>query len=485
MNIKLFFPFLIIILFSTGCKKFLDTKPISSEIEETFYTNTAEVESGVLGCYSALRDVYNNDPILAGLRSDDCYVSQSEGDINLIDGFGELPTNSYVSLHWQTSYFAIKQCNTVLKYLNNVSDPAKRDFFEGEVRFIRAHMYFNLVRLFGDVPLITNFVAYNDASFYRRVDKDTIYQQIISDFSIAQQKLPSTWTATQLGRVTKYSAAGMLAKVYLTLKDYPSSRAILLDLLQNPGPYKLLPDYRSVFGISNEMNAEVMYAVRFKSNSNGLGNDFTYFMDNLPGSPGFKAASDFRGNTPFPNADSIRKLQTFLTGGPVYGSSWYAGGKYQDPGSQKYDGGADFIVLRYADIIMMYAEVVNEMDGANPLTASDATDPLSRLYQLNRIRNRAAGTVLSAVPVYGFSDATVNTQDAFRATIKAERRREFGIESQRWYDLVRWGDAVAVMNNHFAVRNISITVEPYQLLYPIPQREIDVSRNSLTQNPGY
>ncbi len=86
MNIKLFFSFLIFILIGTGCKKFLDTKPISSEIEEDFYNNTASVESGVLGCYAALRDVYNNDPILAGLRSDDCYVSQSEGDINLIDG---------------------------------------------------------------------------------------------------------------------------------------------------------------------------------------------------------------------------------------------------------------------------------------------------------------------------------------------------------------------------------------------------------------
>ena len=485
MKNKCFFFLFILILVGTGCSKFLDREPISSAVEETFYRNTAEVEAGVLGCYSSLRDVYNIDPIMAGLRSDDCYVSESEGDVNLIDGFGEATTNSYITLYWQYAYFTIKQCNTILKYLDNVDEPAKRDYFEGEAKFLRAHMYFNLVRLYGDVPLITTNIAYNDAGYYRKVSKDTVYMQIISDFTTAMQRLPSSWTLTQVGRVTNNAAKGMLAKVYLTLQNYPASRALLLDLIQNPGPNQLLLNYKSVFGISNEMNAEIMYAVRYKSNSNGLGNVFTYNMDKLPGSPSYKAASDFRGNTPFPNADSIRKSQTFLNGGPIYGSSYYVGGKYQDPGSLKYDGGADFIVLRYADVILMYAEVVNEMDGDTPLTATDETDPLSRLYQLNRIRARAAGPVPAAVPVCTFGSSSVNSKDNFRKTLKAERRRELGVESHRWFDLIRWGDAITVMNAHFASRNLTTVVEPYQLLYPIPQREIDVTNGILKQNPGY
>lgn len=476
--------FFAIAIILSSCSKFLNEQPVSSLTEENYYRNTAEVETGVIGCYAALRAVYNLDPILAGLRSDDSYISVSEGDINQIDGFGETTTNSYVSLYWQDAYFVIKQCNTVLKYLNNVSDPIKKDNFEGEAKFLRASMYFNLVRLWGDVPLVTKSVEYTDPAAAIRKNKDSVYSQIVADYKDAINKLPASQSTAQAARVTSYAAKGMLAKVYLTQKNYDEAKTLLWDLLQNPGQFQLLPNYKNVFGVANEMNAEIMYAVRFKANSNGMGNTFTFNMDKLSGSVGYRAASDFRGPTPFPTADSIRKFQTFLTGG-TYGTSWYCGGKYLDPGSPKNDGGTDFIVLRYADIIMMYAEVENEINGNNALTAADAADPTSRLYQLNRIRTRASGAVPAAVPVYAFNSTAVNSKANFLKTIKAERRREFGIEDQRWYDLLRWDDAVTVMNAHFASRSINVVVQPYQILFPIPQREIDVSGGVMTQNPGY
>jgi len=149
-------------------------------------------------------------------------------------------------------------------------------------------------------------------------------------------------------------------------------------------------------------------------------------------------------------------------------------GKYQDPTALKNDGGADFIVLRYADILLMYAEVVNEMDG----TAAGPA-PAGALTQFNRIRQRAG------VPVYVATATQVATQAAFRTTIKAERRREFAIEDQRWYDLLRWGDAVTAMNAHFTSRALPNTVEAFQVLYPVPQREIDISNGVMPQNPGY
>ncbi|KAI9435217.1 RagB/SusD family protein [Russula earlei] len=417
---------------------------------------------------------------MAGLRSDDSYISTAEGDINQVDGFIEYPTNSYVANYWQTSYFAILQCNTVLNYLNNVTDSTRKKYFEGETKFIRAHMYFNMVRLWGSVPLITTLVGYNDVT--PRADSATIYNQIIADFKTAIQYLPASWDASQAARATVGAAKGMLAKVYLTQKNYAAARPLLLDLLQNPGTYQLMPSYKNIFGVSNEMNAEVMYAVRYKSNSNGLGETYTYNMDKVSGSVGFRSASDLRGSSVYVTADSIRKNVTFLTGGD-YGTSYYDGGKYLDPSAPKNDAGVDFIVLRYADIVLMYAEVVNEMDGATPLTAADATNPLSRLYQLNLVRKRANPAATSLV--YAYNNAAVNTQASFRTTIKAERRREFAIEDMRWYDLIRWGDAVTVMNAHFATRALTNVVLPYQVLYPVPQREIDISNHVITQNQGY
>lgn len=469
----------------TSCSKYLEQKPISSLAEEDFYRNTVEVEAGVIGCYAALRDVYNLDPILAGLRSDDAYISVSDGDINQVDAFNEVTTNSYVSQYWQNSFFVIKQCNTVLKYLNNVTDPAKKIIIEGEAKFLRAHMYFNLVRLFGDVPLVLKSVEYNSPVAAIRIDKNIVYDSIVADFTDAINKLPASIETKDIGRVSLYAAKGMLAKVYLTTKKYPEAKTLLWDLLQNAGQYNLLTNYKSIFGVNNETNNEIMYSVRFKSNTNGIGNTFTFNMDKLSGSVGYRAASDFRGNTPFPTADSIRKTQTFLNGGPYYGTSWYCGGKYLDPGSPRNDGGTDFIVLRYADIIMMYAEVENEINGNTPLTTADLTDPNSRLFQLNRIRTRAAGPVPAAVPTYVPSSSSVNSKANFLKTIKAERRREFGMEDQRWFDLLRWDDAITAMNTHFTSRALGIVVEPYQALYPIPQREIDISQGVMKQNPGY
>ena len=485
MNIK---PIVSLLLLATcttmSCTKFLDRQPISSLTEENYYRNTAEVETGVYGAYAALRPVYNLDYILAGLRSDDSYISEAEGDMNQIDGFSEFPTNSFVASYWQTSYYAIRQCNTVLKYIDNVTDADKKKVFEGEMKFLRAHMYFNLVRLYGDVPLVTSVVDFDDKESYKRIPVATVYNQIIADFKRAVETLPPSWGSNEAARVTSGAAKGMLAKVYLTLKQYALARPLLQDLIDNPGPYTLQSSYKNIFGLNNEMNSEIMYAVRYKSACHGMGNTFPFNLDRLAGSPGFRSASDFRGSAVFPTVDSFRRAATFTIYLSNQGSpSYYNIGKYMDPGTLKYDGGADFIVLRYADILLMYAEVVNEMDGAPTSNTSPA------LVQFNRIRQRANPLApalgVSGSMQYQYTATQVKTQDAFRTTIKLERRREFGIEDQRWYDLLRWNDAVTVMNTHFSGRNISTVVKPYQTLYPIPQREIDVSGHILTQNPGY
>jgi len=166
----------------------------------------------------------------------------------------------------------------------------------------------------GDVPLIITSVDYNDPRLFVRTNKDTVYNQIIADLQLAVQQLPASWDISEVARVTRYAARGMLAKVYLTRQNYAAARPLLQDLVDNPGTYQLMPSYKNVFGLNNEMNAETMYSVRYKSNSNGLGNTFTYSMDKVSGSPGFRSASDLRGSAIYVTADSVRKSTTFLTG---------------------------------------------------------------------------------------------------------------------------------------------------------------------------
>jgi hypothetical protein len=465
MKIKIFSSsFFILVIMLAGCKKFLDKQPQSNLTEDNFYKNTSEVEQGLIGAYASLRAVYNDDYLVVGVRSDDSYISDAITDDHQLDQFTNTATNSSTSIYWQSCYYTIRQCNTVLKYLNNVTDPVKKNYFEGEARFLRAHMYFNLVRLYGAVPLVLRSTNQNEVDVYNRVDTAIVYDSIKNDLSIAIAKLPVSWPAADTARVTKGAAKGMLAKVYLTQRLYASARPILQDLIDNPAPYTFLPVFTNVFGLNNEMNSEIMYAVRYKSNSNGLGNDFTFNMLNQSGSIGIRAFNDLR------NAYVSTDLRKTISVGTAGYST-----KYADPGPLEGDGGADFIVMRYAEIILMYAEVVNELDGSNTATSAPAT----ALAQLNRTRARAG------LAAYAATATQVRTKDAFRTALKAERRLEFSQEDTRWYDLVRWDDAVTVMNAHFVARNRPSRMQDFHRLYPIPQREIDISNGVIKQNPGY
>jgi hypothetical protein len=443
-----------------GCNKFLDQTPVSTLAEANYYRNTAELKTAVIGCYSALLPLYNDNYIVVDLRSDDTYVSEAEGDHNQIDGFSERSTNSYLGKYWTESYFVIRQTNTVLKYLDNVTDSVSKRHFEGEAKFLRAHMYFNLVRLWGSVPLVTTSIAYNDSIAITQVPAAVTYEQIISDLKDAAGLLPVSWAANESSRVTTHVAKAMLAKVYLTRKDYASARPLLADLITSPGNFKLQPAYRNVFGIGNETNSEIMYSVRYRANSNGMGQEFTYNYARLTGSQNMRISRDLRNV--FVTADSQRRNMTITQDG-----SYYLPGKFLDPGAPVKDAGADYIILRYADVILMYAEVLNETEGPS----SDA------LAQLNKIRARAGVTQ--------YTTTQLATQDVFRNAVKLERRLEFGTEGHRLFDLIRWGDLETAMNAAFVTLGRTARLQSYQNLYPIPQREIDITNGKLRQNSGY
>ena len=163
---------------ASSCKKFLDEKPVSNLVEQTYYRNTEEVETGVIACYDGLQSVYDIEFKLTEIKADNTSGVSLEGDWGAIKFFRDSPSNFFLADFWQRSYNTIARCNLVLKYLDRVTDPAKKKSFEAEALFIRSLMYFNLVRLWGDVPLLTASIKYDDFEKFKRISKADVYNQI-------------------------------------------------------------------------------------------------------------------------------------------------------------------------------------------------------------------------------------------------------------------------------------------------------------------
>lgn len=446
-----------------GCntEKFLDLKPESSLVEENYFRTTGEVEAGVINLYDALQKVVSSEIQLSEIRSDNILPHFLEGDWAAIENFGETPANDFVNTQWVTSYATIARTNIVLKYLDNVTDPVKKQRFEGEAKMIRSLMLFNLVRLYGDVPMPLSPVANDDASALKRMPVAEVYNQIVKDLLIAEANLPVSWDAASLGRATKGAAQGLLAKVYLTQKNYTAAKASLESVI-NGKAYLLMPKYGDIFAPGSEMNKEIIFAIRFRSASNGEGQRFSYDFSKDGATRGLKPPIDMQ---PLYVKEDAQRLNASVLG---TGADAYVA-KFTDAANtgSRLDSGTDWIVLRYADVLLMYAEVLNELTG-----------PEAALPHLNAILTRAG------LPALATSD--VPDKASFQVVLEKERRLELSFENSRWYDLLRWGKAIQTMNSHFkAIGRNNVTIAPHRVLYPIPQREIDLTNGVITQNPGY
>ncbi|SDY61114.1 RagB/SusD family nutrient uptake outer membrane protein [Hymenobacter psychrophilus] len=450
------------LLLTAGCQNYLDVTPPSNLVEDSYFATTGEVETGVINIYSTLQDIPAAEIQLSELRSDNMAPNNFEGDWANIENFTETPSSEFVTTFWRNSYYAIGRANLVLKYLNNVTDADKKARFEGEARFARALMLFNLVRLYGDVPLPLSTVLNSDTDVLRRRPVADVYAQILLDLQAAEGLLPVTWEATGTGRATKGAARALLAKVQVTRGDYAAAKTTLETLLA-AGTYQLLPSYATVFAPGNELNREIIFAIRYKTASNGEGQGFSYDFSKDGATRGLKGLTDLQAL--FVTADAERR-NTSLTG---TGATAYVN-KFPDAANTgaRRDAGTDWIVLRYGEVQLLYAEVLNQLNG--PTAAA--------LVSLNAIRKRAG------VPEYTL--ATLGTKASFQAALETERRLELAFENYRWYDLLRWNKAIEAMTAHFkAVGRPNVTVPAFRLLYPVPQREIDVSKGVITQNPGY
>lgn len=486
MKTKLF-TIIIAFFLMVSCKKdFLELAPVSAANVQNFYKDADDMERAVTGAYNALQlaGQYGDMYILAELRSDNTRHIAGDGDTEReIDIFSENASSPYSNRCWQHSYVGIAACNTILARIGSIQmDQTLKDQLTGEARFLRALMYFNLVRIFGKVPLVLTETKSTEEGYQQGRNEITeVYAQIIADLGDAGQKLPASYTGIKIGRATKGAAKALLGKVHLTLGKFSLAAASLKEVI-DLNVYTLLPVYADIFKPSNANNKESIFEVQYKAGGFGLGSSWTSrFLPRgeLPIILGIAGAGVDR-NTPTPTMANSYEVKNNVIADRRYYASMDTGyvnkaGKfvkvnyikkylYPQPDFQNSD--VNWPVLRYADVLLMYAEALNEVGNG----------PTAEAYSyINQVRARAGLGPLSGLDYNGF-----------KLAMEHERQVELAFENHRWFDLLRTGRALTVMNAHFAALNRSdIVVKEYQLLYPVPQNQIDVNPDMISQNPGY
>jgi len=449
MNFKNIIIVLVVFAAITGCEKKLDLAPISAVGDNGFYKSGDEVEGGVIAIYDGLQQVPLREFAITEMRSDNSKSKSREGDWAQFEAFTVAPTNQAVGQYWAANYNVIFRANVVLENLDSVETDADRQQFEGEAKFARALAHFNLVRAYGDVPLIDKVIIQSDEDYFARVATSEVLAFIDADLTSAAVLLPAT---NEYGRASATAASALLGKVKLTRGDYPGAKTVLEPLVASGS---LEANYSDVF--YNEGNSEVIFAIPYLDDDANESQDFSYEMTNLGAVSGLNyITDDFKSN--LNPDDTIRSpiLMNPLNENEV--------GKYLTQSADNRRCGNDWIVLRHADVLLMYAEAI--------MGAADMTADGDAINAYNQVRARA-----------GQSQLVVGTDDLTKLDLSNERRVELAFENHRFYDLMRFGMANSVISA-FAT-STGQSFEPTDLLLPIPQNEINVSAGKLTQNPGY
>ncbi|MFC3415420.1 RagB/SusD family nutrient uptake outer membrane protein [Algoriphagus hitonicola] len=458
---------------SLGCDDFLDKSPTFQENSANFYVTETDFVIALMGAYDGLQQVYNTNNagglwVFTDLRTDIAEVRSTAGaNWDAYSDFILFSNNLHLETHWNRSFNVIYRSNVILERVltAELSDVQKSNI-EAEARFIRGLVYFDLVRLFGEVPLVSRPVSITESYDILRESTDNVYAQIIEDLEFASLFLPDARTGNQQGLAIKSAAVGLLAKVYLTRGDYQKSSELCKQIIDS-GNFRLLDSYEEVFSLSFP-NQENIFEIQYASNSNNEGSRFfQVFMPQgtLNGQgQGYCVPTQHFADS-FEQGD-LRKDFIIISDLP---GSMFPGTmgsyKYRDPSAGVADGGNNWIVLRYADVLLMYAEAINKIEFGNP----------AAFNALNEVRNRAGLSSLST--------QELPNQTSFDLAVENERKIELSFEGHRWFDLVRRNRFLEVMNNEYNHPSNVIVTEAYNL-YPIPLSVINTN-SRITQNPGY
>lgn len=287
-NILIYLPALFLLF---GCEDFLNRAAYDQMDSENFYRNAEEINAAVMACYNGIHGTLNNEFFLTEVRSDN---TRHEGqgsttgtslEIANLDLFKVEPSNTINNAYWEKAYHNIANCNTVLGHSQVVTNVTLREQYDAEARFIRAYHYFNLVRLYGPLFLVTERITAEEAKNYERSTVDAVYRLIIDDLDYASRKLPVKYDSSNIGRVDQWGAKTLLGKVYLTLSKngmdkemLTQAKLLLEDVEKNSGYGLVTSSYADVFSISNEMNKEMIFVSRYLSGGNGLGSPFANYF---------------------------------------------------------------------------------------------------------------------------------------------------------------------------------------------------------------
>lgn len=496
--------FFVISFSQISCEDMFDRKPLGQQTEDDLTGGTYETQ--VFNMYAKLRGFQlttgNTALAIHGMRSEDAEKGSTLADGaatgKMFDDFEYLASNGMIKSYWNENYSLIHKVNDLLVEMEGNSSLTEGDLInKGEALFVRAFCYFNLVRAFGEVPLI-DFKVYeaSDANIPKS-SVNKIYELIDRDLTDAETYLPRTWDKLYVGRLTWGAARSLHARTYMMRNDWGNMRTAAEDVI-NSSLYDLKTPYEDIFREKGENCSESVFelqctATEAMPGSNDIGSQFAsvqgvrgagqwnlgwgqhtatqeladafeegdprkdetllYFIRNGEDPESIPANKPY-GEKPVSNADVIAK--------------YFNKKVYTDPAMRsKFTKGGYWVnvrLIRYADVVLMASEAACELNDL----------PAARKY-LEMVRSRARGTNVGVLP-----EVTTDVQSELRNAIRHERRVELGMEFDRFYDLVRWGIAKEVL--HAAGKT---GYQDRHALLPIPQDEIDKSNGVLVQNPNY
>lgn len=491
-----------------ACSDFLDLKHESNISADNFNKNAEELYASLVGCYNGMQEALYREWAMTELRSDNTRIYARTSTTAIFDVIRQLdlstiqPINYLVDEYWAGNYHNIERCNTVIRDFAVVDDPDLRAQYKAEAMFIRSYHYFNLVRLFGGVFLVTKPITANEARYMQRSNPEAIYDLIMNDLKeiVENDMLPDVRSGEELGRITLPAAKALLAKVYMTRypvgsDEYAKAKPLLEEVITaagNPQSASDLVPFADIFDITNKMNKEIIFAIRYKAGNLGIGSPFG--NEFAPANSGTNVINGSGRSYNYPSTSIINafdanpndKRKDVSLAEKYYNAqsnTWVDDDettqcrfvkKYLSPVETVNDGESDWPVIRLADVLLLYAEVTNELEGPTA----------EAVKYVDMIRERAGLEPLEA-------GKKANSY-YFRTAIRNERRLELAFENQRWFDLLRWGIAVQRIteyyNQEYIYTNLPNSYKPtiveWQTVLPIPLNVMNINPE-LTQNYGY
>lgn len=474
-----------LLMMVTACRKKFLEEPVRNQTPSDFFSNPDAPSQLVTAVYNQLYEWQQHSFSWIGISSiadDDAEKGSDPGDTGTdkdqLDKFTFTSSSLSFNDVWESNFKGIARANQALYYLpqfNNISEGQKARYI-AEVKFLRAYYYWNLVRCFGGVPKVTKNIETQEdiANANVRASAEEIYTFIRQDLTDALSVLPASYGADDLGRPTRGAAMGLLAKVALYQKDWAFAKNMSNQLMTS-GTYSLVNDYSSIWKESGEFNSESLWEI------NGKGTDpnkglVGYFVVQAPrgagglgwgfNTPSQKLVDAYEPGDVRKDATIIFSGQTLWDGfvtnaaapNPRYNYKCYISKTMETFNGNDNETNKNLRVIRLGEIYLIHAEAAVELG-----------DTAEARVSLNTIRNRA-----------GLANTTAITASELKDAIYRERRVEMAMEHDRMFDLRRTGRAGTVL------RAAGIPfVDGKHELYPIPQRQIDLSGGKLTQNPNY